>query len=105
MDVERTADTAERADRRRHRLALRVPRAGLAHRVLAHAHERTGGTDADAVAAVDARGVGESDVELGRDASVEPASRHRDREGVLRVGAARLDTFVAEDAARVVADV
>ena len=36
---------------------------------------------------------------------VEPATRHPDRERVLRVDAARLDALVAEDAARVVAHV
>ena len=42
---------------------------------------------------------------LGGDPRVEPAPRHRDRERVLRVDAARLHALVAEDAARVVAHV
>jgi hypothetical protein len=107
LDVqrERAADAAVRADRVGHWSARLVPRAGGAHVVLALEHQRAGRADADAVAAVDARRVGQRDVELGRDAGVEAAAGDRDRERVLGVLAARLDALVAEDALRVVADV
>src|SRR6185312_16767850 len=63
------------------------------------------GADADAVAAVDAGGVGERHVVLGGDASVEASPGQGDGEGVLRVGAAGLDALVANDALGVIADV
>ncbi len=44
-----------------------VPGAGLAHLVFALEHQRAGRADADAVAAIDARGVRQGDVELGGD--------------------------------------
>ena len=87
------------------RLLRRVPGAGLAHVVLGLGHQRAGRADADAVAAVDARGLGQGHGLLGRDAGVEPAPGDRDRERVLGVLAAGLDALVAEDALRVVADV
>src|SRR6267143_6003727 len=82
-----------------------VPGAGAAHVVFALEHERAGGADADAVAAVNAGGVGERAARLGRDAGVETAAGDGDGEGVLSVLAAGLDALVAEDALRVVADV
>ena len=82
-----------------------VPRAGLPHVVLRLEHQRAGRTDADAVAAVDARGVRQRTIRFGRDVRVESAAGDRDGERVLRVGAARLDAFVAEHALRVVAHV
>ena len=82
-----------------------VPCAGLPHVVLRFEHQRARRADADAVPAVDARRVRERDVELGRDVRVESAAGDGDRERVLRVGAARLDALVAEDATRVVAHV
>ena len=105
VQLERAADAAVRADRVGDGLVRLVPGAGLAHVVLALEHQRAGRADADAVAAVDAGRVGERRGELGRDARVEAAPGHRDREGVLRVGAAGLDALVAEDALRVVAHV
>src|SRR5207237_7123357 len=80
-----------------------VPGAGGAQVVLRLEHQRAGGADADAVAAVDARRVGQSDVVFGGDVGVEPATGDGDGEGVLGVGAARLDALVAKDALRVVA--
>src|SRR5438552_10699658 len=62
------ADAAVRTDGVHLRLARLVPVASLPQLVLAREHERTGRTDGDAVAAVDARGVGQRDVELRRDA-------------------------------------
>ena len=82
-----------------------VPGAGLAHVVLGLEHQRAGRADADAVAAVDARRLGQRDGLLGRDPGVEAAPGDGDRERVLGVLAARLDALVAEDALRVVADV
>ena len=78
---------------------------GLAHVVLGLEHQRAGRADADAVAAVDARRLGQRHGLLGRDPGVEAATRDRDRERVLGVLAAGLDALVAEDALRVVADV
>src|SRR5205814_7314045 len=62
-------------------------------------------THRDAVAAVHAGGVGEDDVVLGRDVSIEAAAGNGDRERVLMVRAAGLDALVTEDALRVVAHV
>ena len=73
--------------------------------VLAAEHQGPGRTDADAVAAIDARGIGQRNIAFGRDPGVEAPARDRDREGVLGVGAARLDALVAEDAFPVVANV
>ena len=82
-----------------------VPRAGLAHVVLGLEHQRAGRAHADAVAAVDARRLGQRDGLLGRDPGVEATPGHRDRKGVLGLLATRVDALVAEDALRVVADV
>src|SRR5215471_17838234 len=82
-----------------------VPGAVLAHVVLAGEHQGTGGAHPDAVAAVDTRRIGQADVELGGDAGIKPPAGDRDGEGVLRVLAAGLDALVAQDAARVVADI
>src|SRR6185312_2944674 len=105
VQLQAAADAAVGADRLGHGLLALVPGAVLAHVVLALEHQRAGRADRDAVAAVDAGRVGERGRILGRDAGVEPASGHRDRKGVLPVGAAALDALVAEDAFRVVADV
>ena len=107
LDVERqrAADAAVRADRVGHRLGALVPRPGGPHVVLGLEHQRAGRADADAVAAVDARRIGQRDGLLGRDPGVEAAPGDGDRERVLGVLAARLDALVAEDALRVVADV
>ena len=87
------------------RLLRLVPGARLAHLVLAREHQRARRTHPDAVAAVHARGLVERHRVLGGDPRVEPAAGHGDREGVLCVDPAGLDALVAEDAARVVADV
>ena len=105
VQVHVAADAAVGADRRRHGLRRLVPGPGLAHGVLAGGHERARRAHADAVAAVHAGGVGEGHVVLGRDARVEAAAGDGDRERVLRVLATGLHALVAEDAARVVADV
>ena len=105
VERERTAHAAVRTDRVGLRLPRLVPGAGLAQLVLAAEHQRPGRTDADAVAAIDARGIGQRDIGLGRDPGVEAPAGDRDREGVLGVGAAGLDALVAEDAFRVVANV
>src|SRR4051794_5393053 len=107
LDVqrERAADAAVRADRVDLPLLLLVPAAGGAALVFAREHQRARRAHLDAVAAVDARRVGQRDVELGRDVGVEAAPGDGDRERVLVVGAARLDAAVAEDALRVVAHV
>src|SRR5512146_1738459 len=74
MQVEIAADAAVGADGGGDRLRGLVPGARLAHVVLARGHERAGRADADAVAAVDARGIRECHVELGGDAGLEAAS-------------------------------
>src|SRR5665647_1980900 len=107
LDVQRqvAADAAVRADRVDLRLARLVPRAVPAHLELADRHQRAGGADGDAVAAVDARRLRERDVELGGDVRGEATPGHSDGEGVLVVVAAGLDALVTEDALRVVAHV
>src|SRR5262249_41260492 len=105
VQFEVAADPAVGADGRGDGLLRLVPVAGLPHLVLAGEHERAGGADPDAVAAVHAGRVGQADVELGGDAGVDPAACDSDREGVLRVLPAGFDALVAQDAARVVADV
>src|SRR5439155_14363652 len=78
-------------------------RAGGAHVVLALEHQCPGRAHADAVAAVHARRLRQRRIELGRDVGVEAATCDADREGVLRIDAARLHALVAKDASRVVA--
>ena len=73
--------------------------------VLRLEHQRAGGTHRDAVAAVDAGGVGQLDREFGRDPGVEAAARDGERVGVLKVLPAGLDALVAQDALAVVPDV
>ena len=82
-----------------------VPRAGLAHVVLGLEHQRAGGADLDAVAAVDARRLLQGNVEFGADMGIESATCHGDGERVLPLLATGIDALVAEDAARVVAHV
>ena len=105
VEVEDAAHAAVGADGLGHRLGRLVPGPGGAHVVLGLEHEGPRGTDADAVAAVDAGGVGQGRRPLGRDPGVEAAPRDGDGEGVLGVLAAGLDALVAEDALGVVADV
>ena len=107
LDVERqrAAHAAIRADRVGQRLRRLVPGAGRAHLVLAPEHQRAGRADTDAVAAVDAGGVGQADVPLGRDAGIEATAGDADGEGVLGIDPAGLDALVAEDALGVVAHV
>src|SRR5262245_5992549 len=85
LDVnrQRAADAAVRADGVGGGLLGFVPGVGLAHVVLALEHQSAGGTDADAVAAVDAGGIRQGDVVLGGDASVKAAAGDGDGEGVL----------------------
>ena len=79
--------------------------AGVAQVVLGREHERAGRAHGDAVAAVDAGGVGQRVGVLGRDAGVEAAPGDRDRERVLVLLAAGVDALVAEDALGVIAHV
>src|SRR5690349_14614353 len=99
------ADAAVRADRIGRGLPRGVPGAGLPQFVFAARHQRAGGTHRDAVAAVDARGIRQRDVELGRDARAEAAAGDGDGERVLMIGTAGLHALVAEDALAVIADV
>ena len=103
--VKRAADAAVRADGIGDLLTLRRPLAGLTQCELGLGHQRAGRAHRDAVAAVDARRLGQRHVLLGRDVGVEAAPGDGDGEGELRVGAARLDALVAEHALRIVADV
>src|SRR4051812_49653657 len=105
MHLELAPDAAVRTDRVRHALGRLVPGAGLAHVVFALEHQRTRRAYADAVAAVHAGARIERHGVLGGDPRVEATSGHRDRERVLRVGAARLDALVAQHATPVVANV
>src|SRR3954452_3602356 len=99
---QRADDPAVGADRVGDGLPRLVPRARLAELVLGAEHQRARRAHVDAVAAVDARGLRQRDVELGGDAGVESAPGDGDGERVLGVRATRLDALVAEDAARVV---
>ena len=76
-----------------------------AHVVLALEHQRPGRADLDAVAAVDARRLGQRQVVLGRHARVEAAAGDLDHEAVLPLLAAGIDALVAEDALGVITDV
>src|SRR3954453_11693745 len=105
MHLELAPDAAVRTDRVRHALGRLVPRAYLAHVVFALEHQRTRRAYADAVAAVHAGARIERHGVLGGDPRVEATSGHRDRERVLRVGAARLHALVAQHATPVVANV
>src|SRR5690606_8686171 len=107
LDVqgEIAAHPAVGADRGRLRLPALVPGALGAHVELGLERQRPGGTDLHAVAAVDARGVGERGVELGGDRGVEAAAGDADGEGVLPLLAAGVHALVAQDALGVVADV
>src|SRR6202035_5989019 len=98
VERQRAADAAVAADGVRPRLPGLVPLAGAAEVELALGAQRSGGTDGDAVAAVDAGRGGERDVPLGRDPGLEAAAGDGDGEGVLGVEAAGLDAFVAEHA-------
>src|SRR5215472_2097335 len=82
-----------------------VPAAVLPHVVLAGEHQGAGRAYPDAVTAVDTGRIGQADVELGGDAGIKPPAGDRDRERVLGVLTAGLDALVAQDAARVVADI
>src|SRR5450759_2390748 len=105
MQFEVAADTAIGADGGGDGLLRLVPVAGLPQVVLAGEHERAGGADPDAVAAVHAGRVGQADVELGGDTGLESTAGYRDGEGVLGDLAARLHALVAQDAAREIPDV
>ena len=102
---ERAAHAAIGADGVGLGLPRLVPLVLPAQLVLAAEHQGPGRTDADAVAAIDARGIGQRNIAFRRDPGVEAPARDRDREGVLGVGAARLDALVAEDALPVVANI
>src|SRR5215469_3892979 len=65
VQFEVAADAAVGADGGGDGLPGLVPGAGLAHVVFALEHERAGGADPDAVAAVDAGRIGQAHVELG----------------------------------------
>src|SRR5277367_6722017 len=99
------AHAAVRTNRVRLSLTVFVPGAGLPHVIFAFEHQRAGGADADAVAAVDTSRVGQGNVELGGDVGGKAAAGHRDGESILRVHAAGLHALVAENALRVIADV
>ena len=99
------AHAAIRTDRIGAGLAGFVPRAGLAHVVFGLEHQRAGGTDADAVAAIHAGGIGQRDIVFGGDVGGEAASGDGDGEGVLRIHAASFHALVAENALGVIAHV
>ena len=105
VQAECTSDAAIPADRLDLGLARLVPRTGLPVVVLALEHERAGGADGYAVAAIDTGGAWQRNGELRRNARVEPAASNGDGKGVLEVVAAGLDALVAEDALRVIAHV
>src|SRR5207244_2303311 len=71
---------------------------GLEHQSPCWAH-------ADTIAAVNAGGIGQRDLILGRDVGIKAASGYGNREGTLRIHAAGLDALVAENTFRVVSHV
>ena len=86
-------------------LAAFVPGAGLAHVIFALEHQRAGGANADAVAAIDASRIGQRNVKLRGNVGREAATRHGNGKSILRVYAAGFHALVAENAFGVVADV
>src|SRR5262245_54432739 len=100
MQSERAAYTAIRTDRVGLLLSGFIPGAGLAHFVFTLEHQSAGGTDTDAVAAINARGVGQWHVTFGRNVRIETPACDRYRKRVLRVAAASLHAFVAKNAFR-----
>src|SRR5437016_200546 len=105
VERQRAAHTAIRTDRIRLLLPGFIPRAGLAHIVFTLEHQSAGGTDTDAVAAINARRVGQRHVIFRRNVRVKSTPRDSNSKGVLRVAAAGLDAFVAKNAFRIIADV
>ncbi len=67
--------------------------------------QRARGTDADAIPAEDARGVGHRRLERGGHVAADAASAPGEREGMLHILGADLDAAPAHDALRVVPDV
>src|SRR4029079_3351444 len=98
VELERAADAAVGTRRLGHPLLVIAPRARRSELVLPAQHERAGRAHLDAVAAVDAGGLRERRVELGRDPGVEAAPCDVDGERVLVLLAARVDALVTEDA-------
>src|SRR5262249_62401430 len=91
----------------RHGLRQRglVPAARPAEVELDAADEGPGRTHRDAIAAVDARRVGQRRLVFCRDPGAEAAAGDADRKRVLPLGPARLAPLVAAGALRVVPDV
>ena len=105
MQRERAADAAIGTDRVGLRLPRFVPLAAFAELILATKHQGPGRADADAVTAINARRIGQRNIGFRRDPGVKTPAGDRDRKRVLGVGAAGLDTLVAEDAFAVVANI
>src|SRR5262250_814914 len=98
MESQSTADTAVRANRVGLLLTGFIPGSGLAHIVFGFEHERAGRADTDAVSTVHAGRFWKRNIGFGRNMCIESTPGHRNRECVLRVGAAGFDTLVAENA-------
>src|SRR5437763_1693302 len=105
MHILFAADSAIRTDRLRARLLRFVPGSCRAHVVFDFAHQRSRGTHANTVPAVHARRFRQRNFKFRGNVRVEPASRHANRERVLRIHAAGFHAFVAKDALCVVAHV
>ena len=102
---ERAANTAVWADGVGLRLLFFFPCASLAHVVLTRKHECTSRADLNAVAAIDARRVGEIDIEFSRDANIEATTSNTDSKCVLPLLATCIDTLVTHDAFGIVAHI
>jgi hypothetical protein len=99
------ADAAIRADGVSLGLAPFVPSTGLAHVIFALKHQRSRWADANAVTTIDISRVRQGNVKFSGNAGGEAATRHGNREGILRVYATGFNAFIAKNALGVVADV
>src|SRR5262249_27505594 len=102
---ERAAHPAVGTDRVGAGLSRFVPMPLLPQLVFAAEHQRTGWANTDTVAAINASGIGQRHIGFRRDPRIEASTGHCDGEGVLGVGAARLNALVAEDAFPIVANI
>src|SRR5260221_12391652 len=100
-----TTDATVRTDRIRLYLPRVTPSLLTAHVIFGFEHQRARGADADTVATINAGRFRQRNFEFSGNVRAVTASGNRDRKGILRLDAAGLHAFVAEDAFGVIADV